>query len=87
MVDKINIYEWKTKIIITKYISYDNKNKMLYETLTELRNCGFTDINCFGGNTIYATGLEEKWVDFILSRPDLYEYLEKPRRVYYDDTK
>jgi hypothetical protein len=79
--DNINLYEWKTSINVVSPLT--NKSKIIFRILTELRKCGFTDIQCIGNNTIYVTGLEKMWVDFILSSPDLYEYLIKPRRIYY----
>jgi len=83
--DKVNIYEWKTQVV--SYTSSDESNRIMYKLLRELYDCGFTDVQWLGGNSIYATGTESNWADLILTNPDLYDLLAKPQRIYYDDTK
>ena len=83
--DKVNIYEWETQIIV--YATEQVRNKLVYQILSELHECGFKDVHYLGGNKIYATGLESNWADMILTRPDLYDYITKPRRIYLDSVE
>lgn len=80
--DKVNLYEWKTQII--DYFDTNERNRFMYQVLRELYECGFKDVQCIGGDIIYVTGLESNWADFIMTRPDLYDKIIKPERVYYD---